>query len=56
MYLCASVYYVGKTLDHEKVLALLCVPELEFRMHTQFTVQTFSPNGQWSLRSLCEAI
>ena len=38
MYLCASVSYVGKTLDHGKVLALLCVPELEFRMHTQFSL------------------
>ena len=36
MYLCASVHYVGKALDHEKALALLCVPELKFRMHTQF--------------------
>ena len=36
MYLCASICNVGKTSDHEKALALLCVPELEFRMHTQF--------------------
>lgn len=31
--LCASVRNVGKALDHEKALALLCVPGIESRVH-----------------------
>lgn len=43
MNLCASVPNVGKALDHEKALALLCISELGICVHVR--LRLFIPTG-----------